>query len=118
MAREQARGAIYSHLIGTFYASGLLCDSILGDDRVCATLNSRAAGVFGREVRYKAADDSAGARECLDAWEAWWPKLSGTPALRECFDYNVMMGFSHGQLCWDTTHPGLDFAPRLFPWHP
>lgn len=115
---EQARGAIYSHLIGVFYASGLLCDSILGDDRVCATLNSRAAGVFGREVRFKAADDSDAARECLEAWEAWWPRFSGTTALRECFDYNVMMGFSHGQLAWDTTQPKLDFAPRLFPWHP
>ncbi len=115
---EQARGAIYSHLIGVFYASGLLCDSILGDDRVCATLNSRAAGVFGREVRFKAADDSDAARECLDAWQSWWPRFSETTALRECFDYNVMMGFSHGQLCWDTTQPKLDFAPRLFPWHP
>jgi hypothetical protein len=115
---EQARGAIYSHLIGTFYASGLLCDSILGDDRVCATLNSRAAGVFGREVRFKAADDSDAAKECLEAWEGWWPQFAGTGALRECFDYRVMMGFSHGQLCWDTTQPKLDFAPRLFPWHP
>lgn len=115
---EQARGAIYAHLIGTFYASGMLCDSIMGDDRVCATLNSRRAGVFGREVRFKAADDSAAAKECLDAWQAWWPRLSGSAALSECFDYNVMMGFSHGQIAWDTTQPKLDFAPKVFPWHP
>lgn len=115
---EQARGAIYSHLIGAFYASGMLCDSILGDDRVCATLNSRAAGVLGREARFKAADDSDAAEECLDAWQAWWPRLAGSTALRECFDYDVMMGFSHGQIAWDTTQPKLDYAPRVFPWHP
>jgi hypothetical protein len=115
---DQARGAIYSHLAGVFYASGLLCDSILGDDRVCATLNSRAAGVFGREVRFKPADDSAAARECCDAWEAWWPRLAPTPSFREVFDYDVMMGFGHAQICWDTTQPRLDFAPSVFPWHP
>jgi hypothetical protein len=115
---EQARGAIYSHLVGVFYASGLLCDSILGDDRVCATLTSRAAALFGREVRFKPADDSAAARECFDAWVDWWPRLSGTTAFREIFDYDIMMGFSHGQLCWDTTQPKLDYAPRVFPWHP
>ena len=115
---EQARGAIYSHLVGVFYASGLLCDSILGDDRVSSTLNSRASAIFGREVRFKAADDSDAAKECLTAWQTWWPRLSGTAAVREMNDYGIMMGFSHGQLCWDTQQPGLDFAPSLHPWHP
>src|SRR6185312_2873527 len=68
--------------------------------------------------RFKAADDSAAAKECLEAWEAWWPRLRETTALSECFDYNVMMGFSHAQIAWDTTQPKLDFAPKLFPWHP
>lgn len=115
---EEARGAIYSHLVGVFYASGLLCDSILGDDRVTSTLNSRASAIFGRETRFKAADDSAAAKECLRAWQEWWPRLSGTAAIREMFDYGIMMGFSHAQISWDTTQPGLDFAPHLFPWHP
>jgi hypothetical protein len=114
----QMRGALYAHLSGIFYSSALLCDSIMGDDRVCATLNSRAAGLFGRDVRFAPANDSAAAKECLDAWEAWWPRLAGSTALRETFDYNVMMGFAHDQICWDTTQPKLDFAPVLFPWHP
>jgi hypothetical protein len=114
---EQARGAIYAHLAGIFYASGLLTDSILGDDRVSATLNSRASAIFGREPRFKAANDSQAARECLDAWTQWWPRFSGTPAIREMQDYGVMNGFAHAQINWDTTQPGLDFAPYLFPWH-
>jgi hypothetical protein len=115
---EEARGAIYSHLVGVFYASGLLCDSILGDDRVTSTLNSRASAVFGRETRFKAADESSAAKECLQAWQDWWPRFSGTAAIREMNDYGIMMGFSHGQLCWDTQQPRLDYAPHLFPWHP
>lgn len=114
----EVRGALYAHLTGTFYASGMLCDSMLGDDRITATLNSRAAGWLGREVRFRAADDSTAAKECRLAWEAWWPRFSGDSAIREMFDYGTMMGFSHGQLVWDTEQRGLDFAPSIQPWHP
>src|SRR5271166_1569812 len=114
----EARSALYAHLVGTFYASGLLCDSILGDDRVTSTLNSRASAIFGREPRFKPADDSMSARECCDAWEKWWPVLTGDAAIRELHDYGVMMGFSHAQIVWDQTQPGIDFAPKLWPWHP
>lgn len=115
---QEARGAIYAHLNGIFYASGLLCDSMLGDDRITATLNSRASAVFGRENRFKAADDSRAAKECLLAWQDWWPRLSGTSAIRELQDYATMMGFSHAQILWDRTQKNLDFAPTLHPWHP
>ncbi len=115
---DQCRHALYSHLIGEFYNSALLCDSMLGDDRITATLNSRASAWLGRETRFQPADDSSAARECHDAWAKWWPRFSGDSAIREMFDYGTMMGFSHGQLCWDTTQPNLDFAPKLFPWHP
>jgi hypothetical protein len=115
---DQARGAIYAHLIGQFFVSGMLCESMLGDDRIAATLNSRAAGWLGRDVRFRAADDSNAAKECLQAWQAWWPRFSGDSAIREMFDYGTIMGFSHGQLVWDTTQPGLDFAPTIRPWSP
>ena len=115
---EQARGAIFAHLMGEFFTSGQLCDSMLGDDRITATLNSRAAGWLGRENRFKAADDSAAAKECLEAWQAWWPRLAGDSAIRETADYSTIMGFGHDQIIWDTNQPGLDFAPSLRPWHP
>jgi hypothetical protein len=115
---DQMRGAIYGHLIGQFYTSGLLCDSILGDDRVTATLNSRASAVFGREVRFEVADDSSAAKECHDAWVKWWPRLAGDSAIREMQDYGTMMGFCHAQIIWDTQQKTLDYAPTLRPWHP
>ena len=42
-------------------------DSILGDPRVQATLNSRMSGLFGRPVRHRAANTSRAAKEVLDA---------------------------------------------------
>lgn len=114
----EVRGALYAHLQGVFYSSGMLCDSMLGDDRICSTLNSRAAGWLARDTRSRPSDDSKAARECHDAWMAWWPRLSGDSAIREMFDYGTMMGFSHGQLIWDTQQRGLDYAPSIRPWHP
>jgi hypothetical protein len=114
----EARAAIYAHLYGQFYSSGMLCDSILGDDRVTSTLNSRASAFLGRETRFKAANDSAAAKECLDAWVKWWPILSGDSAIRELQDYGTMMGFAHAQILWDTDQPGLDYAPTMRPFPP
>lgn len=115
---DEIRGALYAHLTGAFYASGLLWDSMLGDDRISSTLNSRAAGWLGREPRFKAANDSSAAKEVLLAWQEWWPRLTGDAAIREMFDYGVGMGFSHGQIVWDTNQSRLDYAPTIRPWHP
>ena len=114
---DEARAAMYAHMVGQFYASALLCDSILGDDRVSSTLNSRASGIFGRECRFKPADSSSAAKECLEAWQAWWPRLSGDASIREMHDYGTMMGFSQSQLLWHETKV-LAYAPELRPWHP
>jgi len=112
---EQARGALYAMMHGQFDMSGMLCDAVLGDDRVAATLNSRATALFGREVRFRAANDSAAAKECLIAWQGAWPGLSGPSAFREIQDYSCMMGDGPAQLLWDTTRPVWN--PSLRPWH-
>jgi hypothetical protein len=115
---DDARSAIYSHMLGQFYSSGMLCDSIIGDDRVTATLNARCSALFGREICFEPADDSSAARDVCDRWERWWPRLFGTTAMRELQDYGTMMGFAHAQILWDTTQPKVDFGPYLMPWHP
>lgn len=115
---DQARSALYGHMIGQFFSSGMLCDSILGDDRVTATLNQRCSALFGRDVIFEPANESQAARDVCDAWEKWWPRLSGTTAMREIQDYGTMMGFAHAQVVWDTSQPGLDYGPYLLPWHP
>ena len=35
------------------------------------------AGLFGRNVKHKPADDSIAAKEVFDAWVQCWPKNSG-----------------------------------------
>lgn len=113
---QQARVAMYSHSIGIFESSAQLCDSVMGDDRVSATLGSRGAGLFGRPIRIEPANDSAAAREVADAWQAHWPRLAGASGLSEVSDYEIMMGFSPAQLVWDTR--STPWLPYLRPWHP
>lgn len=112
---EQARGALYALMNGRMDSAGMLCDAVLGDDRVAATLNSRATALFGREVRFRAANDSAAAKECLTAWQEAWPGLSGDSAMREIQDFSTMMGDGPAQVLWDTSR--TTWRPSLRPWH-
>jgi phage gp29-like protein len=113
---QDAIGALSSHMIGVFERSAQLCDSILGDDRVIATLGSRRAGLFGRETRFRPANDSAAAKEVLDAWESHWPQFSGDSSLGLVSDYEVLMGFCDAQLVWDTST--TVWKPYMRLWHP
>lgn len=113
---QQVRSALASHLFGIFENSGQLVDAILGDDRVQATLGSRLAGLFGREVRFKPANDSDAAKEVCDAWQDAWLELSRGYALPQMHRYGILMGFQPGQLLWDTS--GKIWKPQLRPWHP
>ncbi len=113
---QAAISAMGAHMIGHFDASGQLCDSILGDDRVVATLGSRVSGLFGREVRFKPADSSDAAKESCDAWAAHWPIMCSEGALHEMHEYEIMMGFEPAQLVWDTSKP--TWLPYIRPWHP
>jgi hypothetical protein len=108
--------ALNSHMEGFFDASGQLVDAILGDDRVQATLGSRISGLFGHEVRFKAANDSDAAREVLMAWKDAWPKFATSATTVNMHTYAILMGFMPGQLLWDTANP--IWQPHLEPWHP
>lgn len=112
---DQVCSALAAHMMGVFERSGQLCDSILGDDRVMATLGSRRAGLFGREIRFRPADDSDAAREVFDAWVEHWPQFAGDSSLGIMSDYEVLMGFSDAQLVWDTTKL---WKPYMRHWHP
>jgi phage gp29-like protein len=113
---DGVRGALHSHVFGIFYLSGQLADSILGDDRVQATIGSRISGLFGREVIFEPADDSAAAKEVSDAWVKCWPKLATTAATNEMQAYTILEGFEAAQLVWDTSGP--IWQPYMRPWHP
>jgi len=113
---EGTRAALCAHNTGIFYDSGQLCDSIIGDDRVQATMNSRVGGLFGCRVVHRPADSSDEAKACYDAWVGSWSRIAPEPALRELTFRSTMMGFSIAQSVWDTT--GDLWVPQIRPWHP
>jgi phage gp29-like protein len=114
---EQMRAAIRAHMWGIFEGTGQLVDAILGDDRVQATLGSRISGLFGREVRFRPADDSMAAREVCDAWARAWPMLATASAMTELSVYSILMGWTPSQIVW-SEHDKIEYCPTLRPWHP
>ncbi len=113
---SDVQNALSAHTIGLFQDSAQLVDALLGDDRVQATLGSRTGGLFGREVKFKPANDSGAAREVYDAWVAAWPRIAPEPVLKEIGTWSTMLGFSTSQTVWDTS--GALWTPYLRPWHP
>jgi phage gp29-like protein len=113
----QMRAALRSHMWGIFEQSGQLVDATLGDDRVQATLGSRISGLFGREVRFRPANDSSAAKEVLDAWVKAWPGFATASAMTEMQAYTIMMGWEPAQLVWGPMS-GVEYCPYMRPWHP
>jgi len=113
---QRVRGALASNMTGNFYAPAMLCDEILGDDRVQATMGSRVAGLLSRETLFEPANDSRAAKECMLAFQDCWQDLGSYSTQGWLHAYGVMMGWSSAQLVWDTTGPV--WRPSLRPWHP
>ena len=113
---SQVNAALDSLTTGIFDQSSQLVDAIVGDDRVQATLGSRTGGLFGRPLKFSAANNSDAAREVLLAWEKVWPNIAPEAVLSEASQWGIMQGFSTGQLIWDTS--GDLWVPHLRPWHP
>jgi phage gp29-like protein len=108
------QGALQTNLNGIFETVSQLWESIRGDDRVTATLGSRTAGLFGREVRHTPANDSKAAKEVCDAWAEDWPNFAAGPALRTISEYEIGLGWAPAQLVWDTTSR---WKPRAQFWN-
>lgn len=111
-----AREALFAHTQGIFEMPGQLVEAILGDDRVQATIGSRIGGLFGQEIKHRAADDSDRAKECLKAWKDAWPCIAPQAELDTLDTFGIMMGFSTAQTVWNTTGP--IWYPQLMFWHP
>lgn len=113
---EAARDALASHMLGMFDPSAQLWDTLIANPRIRATLGSRVSGLFGEDVKFKAANDTPEALECLEAWKAAWPKFATSAALTGMHGSAIGMGFQAAQLLWDTS--GDVWVPSIEPWHP
>lgn len=118
---DETRGALWQHSQGIFESSAQLLESILGDDRVQATVGSRTGGLFGQELKMRPASlpsvkGSDAAKECLQAWQDVWPRIAPQAELNQLDAFGFMFGFSVAQTVWDTTGPL--WIPELMFWHP
>lgn len=113
---DQIRSALRSHVWGIYEWSGQLCDAVLGDDRVQATLGSLLTGLFSRELQFKPANDSLAAKECCDAWVKIFPSFETNAAASQMSAYAKLMGWMPATINWDTDGPIA--CPYLYPWHP
>ena len=108
-------GALATHTYGVFWASGQLVDSVIADPRVRATLDSRNSGLFGREKRFRPANDSRAAKEVLDAWIESFPYLESGGTFKQMGSYANLMGEWPAQIVWNEN--GKYLRPRLDPFH-
>ena len=112
-SETRMRHAIAAHMNGYFGESAYLCDAMIGDDRVAATLGQRMGALFSRSMKTTAVD---GAQDVADAWDAAWEKFAPTCVLEELASWYHLLGFFLAEIQWDTTV--LPWQPYLKPWHP
>lgn len=99
---QEAQRALWLHTHGAFEWSSQLADSLMGDDRVIATLGQRRSLLFGAETVFEPANDSAAAKEVLDAWVSCWDRKTGSTAtMSNIQDITTLMGLCPAQLLWD-----------------
>lgn len=108
------RAALQSLTIGVFEQPGYLIDSILGDDRVQATLGSRVGGLLGAPVKFEASPlDTSG--KVRDAWMENWARIGAEAPWNTLLSYAHMAGFQFAQLGWEDS--GDLWIPHVMPLH-
>ena len=114
------RNALQSLVVGLFDEPSQLVESIVGDSRVQAAMESRTGAILGAPVKFKLPrkyKDDKDAKKCLRAWERAWPQICAEPVLAELQQWAVHEGFGVAQLMWDTTSHGV-WWPYVQVWNP
>lgn len=112
-------GALATHMTGNFIGSAMLCDTMMGDDRIQEALGSRVSALFGLPTVFTPAEsDSVGT--VSEAWESAYQKLGGSAStesvLSELKRWALMIGFGLAEIQWDTTQS--PWQPILKIWNP
>lgn len=81
---------------------GELCDALLGDDRIPATLRTRTQALLGLPVTFEASGDGrrkGRAVRALEADEDWW-RIAPEDELSRTVTYGLLAGIAPGALRW------------------
>lgn len=113
--------ALDQHMVGNFSQSAFLCDAMMGDDRVAATLGQRMGALFSRPMKTTPCingvpSDDAEAVACAEAWDACWDRMAPRPVLEEIHTWGITEAVVPIEMQWDRTK--TPWQPYLKPWHP
>jgi len=106
-------------VIGLFDIPSQLCDTVMADSRVSATLQSRTGGLLGRPVKHeipKGFEDDDEAKLCRKIWDRNWNRIFPESMASEFLRWSVMQSFGIAQNVWDTS--GKYWIPEPSLWHP
>jgi phage gp29-like protein len=105
---------------GVFRRAALLVDSMLRDDRLNGTMQTRTNAVLGAPEEWSPANETGPAQTICDELQKLWPKICGPAEAAELLRWATMLGIGLGEVVWDRTV--LDGQPRVRPrlkvWHP
>lgn len=110
---ESIRASLADHRVGNFIASGHLADSLFGDDRVQATLGSRAGGVFSQKVAHNNRKWFPKQRR---AWLRAWRRGCPQSVMNEIMRWTIIQGFCICEVLWDQTTSPWQWTLKV--WHP
>lgn len=118
-APKDVRAAIESMVIGLFDQPSQLCDTVMADSRVSATMASRTGGLLGRPVKHvipPGFEDDEEAKQCHRVWEKNWDRIFPESVASEFLRWAVMQAFGIAQNVWDTSKKF--WIPEPTVWHP
>lgn len=116
---QDVRLAIESMVIGLFDLPSQLCDTVMADSRVSATLASRTGGLLGRPVTHSIPpgfEDDPDAQTALEVWRQHWDEILPESVASEFLRWSILQGWGLAQHVWDLT--GAWGIPIPDVWHP
>lgn len=108
----QIEGVLATHDRGYFRESGILCDTMMRDDRIAAVSDTRVSALIASPVECKAADPSAKASRVAKEiggdgeYPGLWDSMFPTSVMGELSWWGNMLGFGIAQVLWDTSGTG------------
>jgi hypothetical protein len=94
------------------------CETIMGDDRVAAALNTRCKGLVSLPVEFEAARGGKRAVKALEAGEDWYVAYSES-ALSQLLAWGNLLGVGLGRNVWTDRGSTINrIIPILEVWHP
>lgn len=114
------RSAAYSAEQGNLYTAVQVCEWLLTDDRIRATLNARLDALFGLEPTFEPGTGRRASRavKALEADEDWWDAYPESE-LRQLVLWGLLLGVAPARHGWTASaeHGGRVLPMPKF-WHP